>query len=148
MKIQLDTTKKIIKIEETVNIDELIKLLKKLLPDGLWKEFKIETQTITNWTSPIYIERWEPYTPWPWYNPVIYCDGTSANPLNSQVGIIKSAVATGVEGINVSPSTSKGYVNGDIINTSTSYKNDVPQTETTFLAVKENLVDGIYNVEV
>ena len=41
MKIQLDTINKTIKIEEQVNLKELVKTLEKLLPKGLWKEFDL-----------------------------------------------------------------------------------------------------------
>ena len=61
MKIQLDTALKIIRIEETVNLGELIDLLESMLPNGTWKEFKIETQNIINWKDPFVI----PYKPQP-----------------------------------------------------------------------------------
>lgn len=55
MKIQLDTTAKTIKVEESVNLDELVKTLSKLLPNNEWKKFKLETNTVIhNWNSPIY----------------------------------------------------------------------------------------------
>ena len=41
MKIQLDTTLKTIKLESDVKISDLIKILKKLLPDGEWKTFTL-----------------------------------------------------------------------------------------------------------
>lgn len=70
MKLQLDTTAKTIKIEESVNLGELINSLEKLLPDGLWKEFKLETNTIINWNNPIVIDKYVPYVPYvqPWWN--------------------------------------------------------------------------------
>jgi hypothetical protein len=43
MKIQLDTTAKIIRVEEKVNLGELTETLEKLLPGGLWKQFSLET---------------------------------------------------------------------------------------------------------
>lgn len=43
MKIQLDTTNKTIKVEESVKLQELTDALEKLLPNGEWKEFKLET---------------------------------------------------------------------------------------------------------
>lgn len=57
MKIQLDSITKIIRIEENVNLGELIKYLDKLLPKnspiGYWKDFKLETNTlICNWIHP------------------------------------------------------------------------------------------------
>jgi len=69
MKIQLDTIAKTIKIEEAVNLGELTTALEKLLPNGEWKEFKIEVNTTIAWTNPIVIER--PYHPNPWEYPWI-----------------------------------------------------------------------------
>lgn len=73
MKIQLDTTAKTIRVEETVNLGELIDALKALLPDNLWKTFKLETSSVIYWSNPIVIERpvypyVNPYypTPLPW----------------------------------------------------------------------------------
>lgn len=68
MKIQLDSVQKIIRIEENVNLGELVKYLDKLLPKnstiGYWKDFTLETNTvINNWTTP-YI--------WDWNKPLIY----------------------------------------------------------------------------
>lgn len=76
MKLQLDTTQKVIKVEEAVNLGELIDLFERLLPNGLWKEFKLETHTVINWTpTPIIIS---PYTPpfpqYPTYPWVTYGD--------------------------------------------------------------------------
>lgn len=65
MKIQLDTTNKLIKVEESVNLGEFTETLERLLPYGKWKEFKLETQTVVNWSNPIVIEPYRPYTP-PW----------------------------------------------------------------------------------
>lgn len=48
MKLQLDVENKVIKIEEDVNLGEFVKILKKLLPAGKWKEFKLETQIVLN----------------------------------------------------------------------------------------------------
>jgi hypothetical protein len=70
MKLQLDTTSKIIKIEESVNLNELFELLNKILPNDTWKEFKLESNTTITWESPIIIERqsWR-YPYYPWYKP-------------------------------------------------------------------------------
>ncbi len=76
MKIQIDTTEKIIRIEEIINLGELIKELQLLLPNDLWKEFKIDTQTKILWndypitypeypdTTPVPIQPYYPYYPW------------------------------------------------------------------------------------
>ena len=67
MKLQLDTTNKLIKVEETVNLGEFTEALERLLPDGKWKEFKLETSTVINWSNPIVIEPYRPYNPYPWW---------------------------------------------------------------------------------
>jgi hypothetical protein len=71
MKLQLDTENKIIRIEESVNLDEFYTMIKKLFPNDLWKKFKLETNVISNWTSPIIIKEYPvypyPYTPQPIY---------------------------------------------------------------------------------
>lgn len=60
MKIQLDFTDKIIKVENTVSLDEFFKKIKVLLPD--WKEWKLETpQSITYYNSPIIWDWRQPY---------------------------------------------------------------------------------------
>lgn len=68
MKIQIDTTAKILKIEESVNLGDFIEFLSALFPNDAWKEFKLETKVITNWNSPIVIERerpaWPSIQPW------------------------------------------------------------------------------------
>jgi hypothetical protein len=64
MKLVLDTTNKTIKIEEPVNLGELIDTLNKLLPSTEWREFKLETNTQI--IQP-YINPWIPY---PWYTPI------------------------------------------------------------------------------
>jgi hypothetical protein len=67
MKLQLDTTAKTIKVEGTVNLNELFIALKKLLPEGLWKQFSIESNTTIVWTEPVKVYPFYPY--WPWWNP-------------------------------------------------------------------------------
>jgi hypothetical protein len=76
MKIQIDTIQKIIKLESSENLGEFFNVLKQMLPDDLWKEFKLETNTIiNNWNTPIiwktypdYIHPWNPCTPWITYS--------------------------------------------------------------------------------
>lgn len=87
MKLQLDTKLKTIKIEETVNLGELTEMLEKLLPFGAWKEFTLEATIIHNWSSPIVIDKYQPYVPYqnPWWqnpymgsgdNQFTLCEGT------------------------------------------------------------------------
>lgn len=74
MKVQLDTVAKTIKVEEQINLGEFIEALDKLLPNDLWKEFKLETNTvINNWNIPVVINPWfvpaQPQPlPWITYN--------------------------------------------------------------------------------
>jgi len=71
MKIVLDTTNKIIKIEESANLGELMITLDKILPMNEWKEFRLETNTQIIWSNPITIHEYRPVYPYPypWYNP-------------------------------------------------------------------------------
>ena len=77
MKLQLDTTNKTIKIEELVNLGELTEMLEKILPNGLWKEFKLDTNVTVTWGSPIVVKEYlpyrNPYAPFPW---ITYGTGT------------------------------------------------------------------------
>jgi len=71
MKIQLDTSAKTIKVEGDVKFSELIETLEKILPNGEWKKFTLETSaTINTWSNPIIIDRRIAYNPYKygWYN--------------------------------------------------------------------------------
>jgi hypothetical protein len=67
MKIQLDTTNKKVTLIETVSVGELVEVMKRLLPDGLWKDFIIEINSTIQWINPIVIDR--PYPIYPLINP-------------------------------------------------------------------------------
>ncbi len=73
MKIQLDTESKTIRIENDVLLSKLVETLNKILPNGEWKKFTLQTHTvIQHWHDPIIIEKYVqpyiPYKPWqPWY---------------------------------------------------------------------------------
>ena len=55
MKIQVDIVNKTIKVEGDINLQVLFKHIKQFLPDGQWKEYELETNTVINWnTGPIY----------------------------------------------------------------------------------------------
>ena len=74
MKLQLDTIEKVIRIEESVNLGDLIEALDKLLPDGVWKKFKLEVNSTIIWRDPIIINPTYPtypypYWQYPWYTP-------------------------------------------------------------------------------
>jgi len=48
-----------------VKLDELIKMLEKILPKEEWKKFTLQTNvTINNWSNPVVIDRWIP-APYP-----------------------------------------------------------------------------------
>ena len=72
MKIQNDTIAKVIKLESSENLGELVKALAEMLPNDLWKGFKFETNTVITWSNPIiwrdiYVPPVTPYyptTPW------------------------------------------------------------------------------------
>jgi hypothetical protein len=85
MKLQLDTTTKTIRLDEQVNLDELFRILKKLLPNDEWKGFKLEVNTQIVWSNPIIINPYIPINPYPWYNPIyVTTNGTiydNTNPL-------------------------------------------------------------------
>lgn len=63
MKIQLDTIAKVIRVEESINLGEFLKAIKDILPNDLWKEYKLETNTIINWRYPYYFVYEKTY-PW------------------------------------------------------------------------------------
>ncbi len=73
MKIQLDTDKKTIEIEDEVKLSSLFETLEKLLPGEEWKSFTLETNTsIHQWSNPIVI-RERTYPTYPWWGSAVYC---------------------------------------------------------------------------
>jgi len=80
MKLQIDTKSKIIKLEDKVLLKELVTTLEKLLPKKEWQTFTLETNTvINNWSNPIYIREYKPWT-YPWYGGITYySSATSIN---------------------------------------------------------------------
>jgi len=76
MKLQLDTKEKTIKVEGKVNLNELFEALEKLLPQGVWKEFVLESNTEIVWSEPIYIPVYPYRNPYiyPWWQPTITYD--------------------------------------------------------------------------
>lgn len=88
MKIQIDTVNNIIKIEEKVNLGLFIGELENLLPNGKWRKFYLEVNTVINWSNPIIIEHpIYPYSPTWQQQPWISCEvaGTADYNLNSGV---------------------------------------------------------------
>lgn len=59
MQVNINSTEKLIKIDENVNAKELFEFIEKLLPEGgplgSWKEYKIQAKEVVfnNWTFPI-----------------------------------------------------------------------------------------------
>jgi len=67
MKLQLDTAKKTVRIENDIKLSQLIKTLKALLPND-WKEFTLRTNTtISQWINPTIIKKYPIYPAWPSY---------------------------------------------------------------------------------
>lgn len=90
MRIQLDTKTKSIRLEEQVNLDELFKMLKKLLPNDEWKGFTLEVNSQIIWTNPIIINPYIPINPYPWYNPTYIC---GVDPINTSDNVQVNYVA-------------------------------------------------------
>ena len=61
MKIQIDTTEKVIRIEEKVNLMELFNQVQTLLPGGKWEEYDLEVTTTQNGVYPIVIQDPTPF---------------------------------------------------------------------------------------
>lgn len=76
MKIQIDISENgtIIRVGEDINMGELITFLSVHFPNDKWKEFKLETKTVINWSNPIVIEKQPiyPYYPIPWWERPYY----------------------------------------------------------------------------
>jgi len=70
MKLQLDTTMKIIRVEGTVSLLELSETLERLLPNGVWKTFSLECGSAIIWAQPVSVNPWWPYYPW-WTSPTV-----------------------------------------------------------------------------
>jgi hypothetical protein len=124
MKLQLDTTRKILKIEEDVKLSKLISVVKRLLPNGEWQDFTLITNTvIEKWVNPIpYKPYWPDVYPWwqqPWYatNPIYI---VSSTPLMNNSSCLKATGDVLVTVSNLSPNTNSIY----------------------------ELKDGVYNIEI
>jgi hypothetical protein len=76
MRIQLDTIKKTITIEEDINLHEFYEELNYILPGGLWREFTLRVGEIKGWdVKPYTTPNSFPPDPYPqiWYT---YQSGT------------------------------------------------------------------------
>ena len=68
MKIQFDTDNKTIKLESEVLLSKLVETLNKLLPNGEWKKFTLQTNTvIQHWSNPVVIREYPTYPTYPRY---------------------------------------------------------------------------------
>lgn len=99
MKIQIDTTAKIVKVEESVNLGRFVEAIKNMLPD--WKSYALESGSITYWIDPYPVT---PYTPWwkqypyPW---ITYTTGDDAVLYNSQAGDVSVGIIAGTYCVEV-----------------------------------------------
>jgi len=65
MKIGLDFDNKTITLETAENMEKFFKAIKKLLPNGEWKKYKLITNTTINYSYPIYYNYdWCNYDNW------------------------------------------------------------------------------------
>jgi hypothetical protein len=80
MKLKIDFDTKVITLEKNVNLGEFISKIEAFIPD--WKDWKLDTNTIVNWTAPVY--RGWPY----WYNTPYL---TTANDLGNTKGLSTSS---------------------------------------------------------
>lgn len=104
MKIQLDLDNKVIRLDSNVNIAELFETLKKLLPQGEWKEFDIETNTTIIWSnpyvySPIVVPYRDPY-PW-WRDPIITYTDKNMVVKDGSTFELRYSVGTGIYNIEI-----------------------------------------------
>lgn len=90
MKIQLDTIKKTITIEEDVNLHDFYEELNAILPGGLWREFTLKVGEIGNWGIQTYRtpNSFPPYdSPFPPTYPQIWYTNTSGDGITLNEGI-------------------------------------------------------------
>ena len=64
MKLSIDTTNKTLQVEGSVSLLEFTEALERMFPNGLWKTFKLETNTVVVWTNPVQLYPYYPYYPW------------------------------------------------------------------------------------
>lgn len=53
MKLKIDFDKKVIELEDRVNLGEFFDKIVTLFPRGSFKEFTLEVSTTINWTNPV-----------------------------------------------------------------------------------------------
>ena len=100
MRIQLDTDRKTIKVEQDVLLSKLVATLEALLPKGEWKKFTLETNTIIkSWIDPIIIH--DHYHPRPYYGPWFTASGNSNMSLKADNSLGGSKLNTGLYNVEV-----------------------------------------------
>jgi len=107
MKIQIDTTEKVIRVEEKVNLGTLYNYLRKFFPNNEWKKYSIDAHTTIQWAPyytyvPIYEERpYNPYVPWiTWYGADVVAlgdDGSTARQFEFNSGVYNVEIGTVTE---------------------------------------------------
>jgi len=73
MKLQINTKEKSITLQEGVKAGQLITLLKAWFPNGEWKGWTLNSETVMTWTGlPTYIYPYRTYQPFEiWYGDTI-----------------------------------------------------------------------------
>lgn len=98
MRLQLDTVAKTIKIEDDVNLNDLLALVKKLLPDNEWRKYSLSANvTIKSWSDPIIIHD---HYYWPRLEPIRIDPGIT-HPYEITCGNKSWSSATGVFNLDV-----------------------------------------------
>ena len=102
MKVQIDTSKKVLRLESDINLGEFMSKIKGLLSD--WRDYTLETNVEVVWSNPIYIEKYNwPVYPWQptWVYPNTFT-GISTG-VSTEVGYNGTSidVSTGVYNIEV-----------------------------------------------
>lgn len=113
MKLQIDTERKTISIEESINLGELYNMLTAMFPNFTWKEYEIvPVKIIEKFSNPITIP-WSNPNPWvsptptaPWSPsyPIIYCGSTTDSVIASAGD--SSSTTLGRKGDSVTPTLS------------------------------------------
>lgn len=73
MKIFLDTVNKIINLQDSVSLGDLVLSLDKILPTSTWERFSLQMDKNVPWIKPYVIKEYGPkypYSTYPWYNPI------------------------------------------------------------------------------
>ena len=111
MKLQIDTTNKILIIEERVNLGEFFILLNNLFPDFKWEEFNLEMKPIPNWYNPLTVPLGPGYVgQYPWAGVMDGGNGWRGNTITMQNMQINPSPTITTEKIGSIPNTSSTNV--------------------------------------